>query len=177
MKPVRLARRFFASVLARPPTPEEREWVRSVLTAGEFPLWDAQPRYDLRHTLGVGRRVEGALGREREDRWVAAALLHDVGKVESGLGVAGRVLATLVMGVAGRRRVRGWAARPGWRGRFGRYADHGEIGARLIRSAGGREEAARWAAVHHLPKLREAGEPDPNLPAGIVLVLHDCDRD
>ena len=51
----------------------------------------------------------------------AGALLHDVGKVPSGLGTWGRVVATLV---GGRTR------------RFRQYHDHEQIGANLAAQAG-----------------------------------------
>ena len=49
----------------------------------------------------------------------------------------------------GHERVRGWADRRTWRGRFGRYETHGEIGAAEIRAVGGTELAAVWSEVHH----------------------------
>ena len=50
---------------------------------------------DRRHAAAVARRVERALGPRGHPPVLAAALLHDVGKVESGLGTYGRVVATL----------------------------------------------------------------------------------
>lgn len=176
MRPIRLARRFFASVFARDLTPDEEAWVALVLLPGELDVWNRQPVYDRRHTLGVARRVEAALGPASEPRWLAAALLHDVGKVDAGLGIPGRVVATLVMAVVGRARVRSWAGAPGLRGRFGRYADHGDIGARLVRETGGRDEVARWAAVHHRVPRRHDGD-GLGLPRDVVLALRDSDRD
>ena len=52
---------------------------------------------------------------------MAGALLHDVGKVEAGLGTFARVAATVV-GPRGRR--------------FRLYHDHEAIGARLAEAAG-----------------------------------------
>ena len=176
MTAVHLARRFFASVVARPPNAGEEAWVRRVLLAGEFDLWKRQSRYDRRHSLGVARRAERALGEATEGRWLAAALLHDVGKTEACLGIMGRVIATLTMGAIGRPRVRAWATRDGWRGRFGRYGDHGLIGAELVRAAGGREEAATWASVHHLIKAKHP-RTELGLPPAVVFVLRDSDRD
>lgn len=176
MRPLILARRFFASVFARPPSADEDAWVASLLLPGELELWGRQPRYDRRHTLGVARRAERALGARAEGRWVAAALLHDVGKIEAGLGILGRVVATLTMGLVGRDRVRGWAARTGWRGRFGRYADHGPIGGALVRSAGGRDEVAAWASVHHLIRRKDPGR-GVDLPLEVVIALSESDRD
>lgn len=171
-----LTRRFFASVFARSPSPEEVAWVANVLERGELEVWRHQPRYDRRHSLGVARRVDETLGPESEPRWLAAALMHDVGKVRCGLGIMGRVAATLVMGVVGRARVRSWSGRAGLRGRFGRYADHGAIGGAMIRAAGGRDEVARWAEVHHRLR-RDDPSAGLDLSDSVVFALRDCDRD
>jgi hypothetical protein len=52
---------------------------------------------------------------------IAGAILHDVGKIDCGLGTFGRVVATLV----GPRTAA-----------FAAYHDHEEIGARLAEAAG-----------------------------------------
>lgn len=176
MHPLHLARRFFASVFARSPGPGDQDWVAGVLDTGELELWRQQPRYDRSHSVGVARRVDAALAADSEPRWLAAALLHDVGKVRCGLGVMGRVVGTLLMAGLGRARVRSWAGRSGWRARFGRYATHGELGAEMIRARGGREVVARWAELHHQP-----GQADPDglgeLPRTVARVLKASDRD
>ena len=173
---VRLARRFFASVFARSPGLDDQAWVRQVLEPGEYALWEAQPRYDRSHSIGVARRVEYALGDASQPEWLAAALLHDVGKVQCGLGITGRVVGTLLLAGGGRDRVRGWADRSGWRGRFGRYATHGELGGAMIRGAGGREPVAQWAEWHHRLRTLEPGAL-ADVPASVATVLKDCDRD
>lgn len=171
-----LAARFVTSLVATPPRESEVAWVADVLTPSEFRLWDAQPRYDRRHTYRVARRVEDLLA-ERDDRdvWVAAALLHDVGKVEARIGLVGRVLGTVTAGVVGRRRMARWVAQDGLRGRLGRYVAHGEIGGRMIREAGGRPQAARWAEVHHRMGSRERVDLR-DLPAEAVQALKLSDR-
>jgi hypothetical protein len=177
VKATHLVRRFLRSLVAKSPTAEEDAWVASVLTPGELALWRRLPRYDRRHTLGVAREVGAVLGDAQADtRWVGAALLHDIGKLEAGLGLIGRVMATLGMLVVGRRRMIPWAGRRGWRGRFGRYADHGRIGGRLIREAGGREEVAVWAEHHHEGNERPDGAV-PGVPDRAVRALVAADRD
>ena len=176
MRLAHLARRFFASLVARMPSADEEAWVRSLLLPGEFELWVRQARYDRRHTLGAARRVERALGPESEPIWLAAALLHDVGKVEARLGIPGRVAATITMAVIGYARVVSWATAPGVSGRFGRYAAHGEIGAELVRASGGRDEVAVWAAAHHRKRSKDPGTV-LGLPQAVVFALRDSDRD
>ena len=120
MSVVHLARRFFLSLSHQPPSAADVEWARRHLLAGEAALWDRMTVQDRRHTLLVARRfvaLAETAGREE----IAGALLHDVGKVDCGLGTSMRVLATLV----GPRTAR-----------FRRYHDHERIGADLLRAAG-----------------------------------------
>ena len=147
-----LSRRFLGSLVARRPDDRELAWVRAQLSATEWGLWQELSRADRRHSLTVARDVERRLRHTphlEDSRWIAAALLHDVGKVEAGLGTVPRVGATLLAGVVGRARVRGWADRRGALGRAGRYLCHPELGAQRLRAVAARDETVAWAAVHH----------------------------
>lgn len=171
-----LVLRFVTSLCALPPGAADEAWVADRLGDGEFALWAAQARYDRRHTLRVARRVDRLLaGRDDRHDWVAAALLHDVGKIQADLGLVGRSVATAVGGVVGKRVMAGWHDESGVRGRFGRYAAHGEIGGAMVRAAGGRESSARWAEVHHLVGGRNPVKP-PDLPVEAVTALKLSDR-
>ena len=119
-------------------------WVEEVLLPGELDLWERMSKADQRHAAGVARRV----AESHTDRPVlAAALLHDSGKVVSGLGTFGRVAATLV----GRRRAKG---------RFALYLRHDELGAELLERAGSDPLTVAWAREHHLPTERWTVPPD-----------------
>ncbi|MEC8947023.1 MAG: HD domain-containing protein [Actinomycetota bacterium] len=116
------------------------------LLAGEVDLWRQMSGPDRRHAVAVARRVDDRLG--GADRPVlAAALLHDVGKIDSGLGTSVRVVATLASMVGGDRMRSG-------DGRIGRYLRHPQIGADLLNAAGSDELTVAWAAEHHLPAER-----------------------
>lgn len=120
MNLVHLGRRFRESLQSRSMEPKDEEWVRHHLTDLEFGLWNSMQTLDKCHSLGVARRLlERCPSAERE--LIAAALLHDVGKVRSSLGVAGRILATL-LGAPSER--------------FRDYHDHERIGAEMCRSRG-----------------------------------------
>ena len=83
---------------------------------------------------------------ERAERpVVAAALLHDAGKVESGLGTFARAGVTVLGAVAGRDRLHG---------RVGDYLRHDELGAQLLEDAGSDRLTVAWAREHHLPPDR-----------------------
>jgi hypothetical protein len=115
-----LGRRFVTSVSPRPPSASDEAWAEGWLLAGEVELWRRMSNRDRRHAVEVARRF--AVRRPDATRAeMAGALLHDVGKVESGLGTFARVFATLV----GPRTAR-----------FRAYHDHEAIGARLAEAAG-----------------------------------------
>jgi len=134
------------------------------LLPGEADLWGQLSVQDQRHSIEVARRfvagfVDGfvagsAVPPERAE--VAAALLHDIGKVASGLGTFGRVAATLWGALGGARAERGT-------GRIGRYLRHEAIGADLLLEVG--SEARTVALV--------AGRADPADPVVAVLARAD----
>ena len=136
--PVHLVKRFWWAVTARPLSPDTVAWVTSVLRDEELLLFRRMSASDQRHHVQVARRFEQTLGGDVARAWLAAALLHDVGKLVCGLGTAGRVVATLV----GRRR-RG-------DGRVSRYYRHEAIGASLLLAAGSDPDTV--ALVGHWPE-------------------------
>jgi hypothetical protein len=145
-----LVRRTVVSTRGREPSAADEEWASSQLTAGERELWCCMGAVDRAHAVEVAR---GALARYGPDRRIAAAgLLHDVGKIESGLGVPGRVVATLVGPVVPRR----WAPRLG---RLGCYLTYPERGSGLLAAAGSDPLVVAWAAEHHRPPSSWTIEP------------------
>lgn len=149
-----LARRFVGSLVPGGPSPRDAAWVTGLLSEAELGLWRRMSGADQRHAAGVARRV----ARSSEERAVlVAALLHDVGKVESGLGTFSRVAATL--------------GRP-WRpARWHAYYDHPKIGAELLDLAGSDPLVVAWAREHHLPPARWS------VPAEVGAVLKSADDD
>jgi hypothetical protein len=169
-------RRFFGAFSPVGPKRADVEWVAEVLTESELVVWRRLPRHDRRHSVRVARDVEAALaGTEYvgDPRWIEAALLHDVGKLDAGLGVLGRVGATLAGAAAGPDLADAWSAKRGITRKVGLYLRHPEIGADRIRMCGGSREAARWAECHQDPG-RYAG---CGLPAVVVDALAEADDD
>jgi hypothetical protein len=123
-----LSGRFFSALSPRGPAPADEAWAVDNLLEEERALWHLMSRLDRRHALGVARQAGRLLGSEPPPRdFIAAALLHDVGKVESSLGTFARVGVTLAALVVGRSRLLHWAGepsgkgRPSWRPRVGLY--------------------------------------------------------
>jgi len=90
-----LVKRFLTSLSRRALSVEQLAWVRKHLLEDEFLLWRKMLLIDQRHSLVVAQRFVTLKPDAQRDH-VAAALLHDVGKVESNLGITIRVIATLI---------------------------------------------------------------------------------
>ena len=153
VRPAHLARRFVGSLRWGDVAPTDADWVHLCPLPGEADLWERMSDADRRHALGVARKVDGQLGGAQRPV-LAAALLHDVGKVTSGLGTWARVAATLVGAVTSTPRHERWAARRGARGRLGRYLRHPAEGAALLSDSGSDPLTVAWAAEHHHPSSR-----------------------
>jgi hypothetical protein len=167
-----LAVRFFGALDPRGPQPAEEAWARGWLGAGEADLWGRMSGPDRRHAAGVARDTATLLGGEADRDVMAAALLHDVGKVESGLGTFARVAVTVAAIGAGRDRlVAAGQDRPGLRGRVSQYLEHDRIGADLCTAAGSAELTVAWAREHHLPADRWS------VPAVVGQALKEADGD
>jgi hypothetical protein len=150
-----LARRAIVASRALRRSSADLAWVRAILTSAEHDLWSRQSPFDQDHVVRVARRVErrlAATAHAGDPRWVAAALMHDVGKSRARLTVLERAFATLAGRTVRLETARRWAESGGFKGRIGAYLTHGEIGARMIRDAGGRPEVAAWAEVHQRPR-------------------------
>ena len=119
-QPHHLAVRFFGSLSSRPPEREQEVWAESKLLDGEVELWRQMSNQDRRHSAKVARRFVAAWP-QASPAEIAGALLHDVGKIECGLGTWGRVAASVVGGRTERFRL---------------YHDHEHIGSLLAEAAG-----------------------------------------
>lgn len=145
-----LVRRFFTSLSKRPPDTRDVAWVNERLLANEFALWNRMKPHDQRHSIEVANRFIQLHPKFTRDE-VAAALLHDIGKVESELGVVGRVVATIA-GPKGRK--------------FRTYHEHELIGLNLCRTAGSSSETLRL-----LDRSNEMSRNDP-----VVHLLRQADQ-
>jgi len=130
-EPGHLAARFFRSLSTAPPSADDERWATDHLLPDERVFWDEMSNQDRRHSVGVARRFTEARP-EATRAEIAGALLHDVGKIECGLGTFGRVVATIVG--------------PRFSDRFRSYHDHEMIGARMLAAAGSDEATVELVA-------------------------------
>lgn len=168
-----LAGRFAGALWPGGPNAEGERWAQAWLRPGEVGLWRRMSGPDRRHALGVGRQVavdldvadaasvapdrrEDADGRPTTRAVLAAALLHDVGKIDAAIGTWARAVVTAVALVVGRDRVASWS-RPGRSpaARAGRYVTHDRLGRTLLEEAGSDPFTVTWAAEHHIPASRQ----------------------
>ncbi len=153
------------------PRSDDQRWAEAQLLDGEVVLWRQLSGPDRRHAVGVARRAAAALGPDATRPVLAAALLHDVGKLDAHLGTFGRVVATLSGGVAGHDTAVLWAQRRGFTRRVGLYLQHPEIGADRLALAGSDPLTVAWTREHHRPS--QAWTVDHT----IAVALKDADDD
>ena len=114
-KPGHLVVRFFTSLSPAPPKVHAELFADANLLPAERGLWVQMSNQDRRHSVAVAKRFQRRRPAATRPE-IAGALLHDVGKIECGLGPFARVIATLL----GPRTER----------------NHEAIGARLVADAG-----------------------------------------
>ncbi|MEX1126837.1 MAG: HDIG domain-containing metalloprotein [Acidimicrobiia bacterium] len=131
-----LTRRFFDVLWARPLIESEQAAVGSWLNDGERSIFFAQSTVDQRHGYAAALTM---IASGADDRIaIRAALLHDVGKRHSRLGVIGRVIASLLI-----------LCRVPLHGRLLAYREHGEIAARELELIGAEALIVDFARHHH----------------------------
>jgi hypothetical protein len=166
-----LSRRFFGSLRPGGPRSDDAAWARSQLLPGEREIWQLMRNPDKRHSVAVARRVERALGHEASRPVLAAALLHDCGKIDSGLGTYGRVVATLSVSIAGQSAAEDWTEARGLTRKIGLYVRHAEIGADRLALAGSDPLTIAWTREHHQP------EETWTIPPHLAAALNAADDD
>ncbi len=160
-----LVGRFVSSLAAPALDDADLTFVKLQLTTEELAVWSTLGRADRAESVAVARRVAVAIGRDVDPDYLAAALLHDVGKVDAELGTFGRGGATVVAALVSHGRARAWP------NQIGAYVAHDERGADKLRAAGARPTAVAWAAAHHRPERYAA----TGIPPEICVVLAQAD--
>lgn len=176
MRFLHLVRRFFGALWPGRPAAADLVWAAEILSSAEWTLFLRMPNHDQRHAIGVARGVQSRLtGTDYEDdpRWLRAALLHDVGKLDSRLGVYGRVVATLSGAVGGHDMAYEWSKRGGFTRRVGLYLRHPELGGDRIEIIEGEPVAAVWARAHHEP----SSWAGLDIPEPVIDALDASDND
>lgn len=144
-----LAKRFWFSLKPKRLSEENLYWTRSHLSENEFAYWEKLSLADQRHSFLVAKQAEYEIGKQGKE-FIAAALLHDIGKLESGFGTFGRVFATLCCFLFPLREMEKWTERTkGLRRRLVDYAKHPALGAELLRGIGSQQQTITWVLEHH----------------------------
>lgn len=173
-----LTKRFFGAVRPGAPASEDEAWAIANLIEGERSVWASMNNPDRRHAIEVARATvaefQSTGHAAADDRAVvAAALLHDSGKVISGFRTPARVFATVFWAVADDDLADRWLddSVTGQRRRLAQYRRHPELGADMLAAAGSESLTWRWAGDHHRP------EAAWTVPADVGAVLKACDDD
>ncbi|NLA36625.1 MAG: hypothetical protein GX868_13215 [Actinobacteria bacterium] len=163
--------RFFVSLAPVAPASEDLQWALARLNERERALFTRMSNQDQRHAIRVARRTEASydLVEPSLDVALAAALLHDIGKVSAGLGTYGRVVAALCEAAGGADMAEIWQQRPGITRRIGMYLRYTEIGVDLLRLAESDPVVVAWSREHHL----DEGEWTVPVAFGRVLAAAD----
>ncbi|MEC9338424.1 MAG: HD domain-containing protein [Actinomycetota bacterium] len=151
-----LTKRFLGSLTCIKPSPSDESWVEQQLSKNEMELWSAMGRADQTHSIAVARIVEHELPKDKTA--VAAALMHDIGKITTHSTLILRVLAALVQPVS-RERLNRWRSKEGWLPRLAELIEYPQAGSCLLVKAGSDQFVVMWAAQHHLRP--EAWTVDP----------------
>ncbi|MEX0667714.1 MAG: HDIG domain-containing metalloprotein [Acidimicrobiia bacterium] len=110
--------------------------IQGWLSTVESEVYFKQPSYDQRHGLEAARYLSGLQPMRRD--LIRAALLHDIGKRQAGLGPIGRSLASAYIKLGG-------APRGKWRS----YVDHGPAAAKALEALGAEVIVIDFARHHH----------------------------
>jgi len=122
-----LTKRFVLALDRRQIPATTVDTVRQVLLPKEYELWCRMPLIDQKHSVLVMRRFV-VRAPQTEVTAVRAALLHDVGKTSSNLGILERVFASIV----------GYRIK-----KYRTYHDHEAVGAVMLREIGSDEATCR----------------------------------
>jgi hypothetical protein len=132
---------------------QERDGLADWLTERQLALFDAMHVADRRHGLDVVRALRAA--GERDPVVLAAGLLHDAGKGDTG--IVPRVLYSLDQArITWPALAAGWL--PGMRPALVRLRDHAEASARLAEAAGCAPRTVELIRWQEAPRDPEAGE-------------------
>ena len=150
------------NVTAQPLSPQELEQIELVLSPGEVALFQRMLASDQRHAF----RVYGLIKEcgHTDNDLLAAALLHDVGKVRATLSAWDRSLAVLGETFFPRK-VKEWAAdeTSGWKRTFVVREQHAAWGAALAENAGSRLEVINLILRHQDPLPANGSRNDERL--------------
>tara|TARA_B100001250_G_scaffold399321_1_gene408599 strand:- start:1524 stop:2045 length:522 start_codon:yes stop_codon:yes gene_type:complete len=166
-----LTKRFWFSLKPQELSGKDLNWVRSHLSESEFAYWEKLSTADKDHSFRVAKQAESEIG-EKGKEFMAAALLHDIGKLESRFTTFGRVFATLWCLFFPFRKMEKWEERTkGLRRRLIDYAKHPELGAELLKGIDSKQQTIAWVLEHH--SEREKWET----PKEIAEILSSSDKE
>lgn len=141
-------------------TPQDETFVAKHLNQSECKLFWQMSLPDQRHSLNVAYTVlelADELAESDQPVLIKAALLHDVGRKQGDVSTPDKIIAVISRAVFGRKVTQKWGRQGrgsffhNLRHAFYVSANHPEIGAELLRSAGTEEQVVNLVRFHHHP--------------------------
>lgn len=127
--------------------PVDDAQAEKLLSPALYALYRQMRRSERQHSLRVLRELR-AVGHADPDL-LAAALLHDVGKVRAPFGVPAKTLVVLVRAIVPQAVLRwGSGSARGWRRPFAVSVQHPAWGAEMVAAAGGSPRTVELIARH-----------------------------
>jgi hypothetical protein len=162
--------RQFWQALSASPAPEELALARTVLSPSLHSIFIQMHPGEQAHSLRIARQLieQG----ETHPDLLAAALLHDSGKIYHPLRIWERVLIVLGKSLfPGKVKHWGSGQPKGWKRAFAVAEQHGEWGAQMAAQAGASALVVELIRRHQLPPAR----PAENLEDRLLLRLQRID--
>lgn len=154
---------FIHAYLDRP-SPQDLHHAARFLPEPMMALFGQMGRHEQAHGLRVLRTLqdEGV----KDPDLLAAALLHDVGKLRAPLSPIEKALLVLAKRLAPEKVVRwGQGDARGWRKPFAVHLRHADWGASMVAAAGGSKRLIDLIRLHHTPPPSTSGRDSARLTA------------
>jgi len=161
------ARQFWHTVFLKT-DPHSFRLVQEQLTPAQWALFNQLQPDEQAHAISIYRKLlhQG----DHHPDLLAAALLHDIGKLRYRMNSIERAWIVLAQAILPGKAKRwgslprdGWEGLPGWRKAFILAEHHAEWGAQLARQAGVSPLAEALIRGHQHPQQPEAGDLENNL--------------
>jgi putative nucleotidyltransferase with HDIG domain len=160
-------RQFWRTVTLKS-NPHKLAQVQAQLSPMQWKLFEQLQPGEKDHAVTMFHKLQQQ--GENEPDLLAAALLHDIGKVRYRLSPMERAMIVLVKAIMPEKALRlgclppgGWEGLPGWRKAFIVSGQHASWGAELARQAGVSHQTESLIRLHHEPHALHSGGADASL--------------
>ncbi|WP_350344201.1 HD domain-containing protein [Proteinivorax tanatarense] len=159
-------KQFFKSITAKT-TEDEEMWVKKVLNGQQQKLFFSLPIYEQRHSIDVAKSIMKKAGQLNKDEYnllIKAALLHDIGKVNTGLNPITKSIAVIYDCFNSRKKI---PSKPKF---LQAYYLHPDLGVEFLQRDGDANKTLLFLiSNHHQPIDKVSNE--------LLKLLIECDEE